>query len=107
MPIVYRALKVAREDGIIPWDWIIEETGASECVSDIDFNDLAIKGIRSHQLRKDGKEPIAVVVEVGLGDGMYKVEARYEDLSELGRQVAEIRIKFLPHPQFPEYAEGE
>jgi len=70
--------------------------------ADIDFNELAIKGIRSHQLRRDS-DPLAVVVETGLGDGMYKVEACYEDLSEWGRRIAEIRIKFLPHPQL----EGE
>jgi hypothetical protein len=39
--------------------------------ADIDFNELAIKGIRSHQLRKDGKDLIAVVVEAGIADGMY------------------------------------
>jgi hypothetical protein len=39
--------------------------------ADIDFNELAIKGIRSHQLRQDGKDLIAVVVEAGIGDGMY------------------------------------
>jgi hypothetical protein len=26
MNVVYRALKLAREDGIIPWDWIVDET---------------------------------------------------------------------------------
>lgn len=33
MNIVYRALKVAREDGIIPWDWIVDETRDLELVS--------------------------------------------------------------------------
>jgi len=40
-----------------------------------------------------------VRAETGLGDGCYTVEARYEDLGEWGKRVAEIRIKFLPHPQ--------
>jgi hypothetical protein len=33
MNVVYRALKVAREDGIIPWHWIFDETRALELVS--------------------------------------------------------------------------
>jgi len=33
MNIVYRALKVAREDGTIPWDWIVDETRDLELVS--------------------------------------------------------------------------
>jgi hypothetical protein len=33
MNIVYRALKIAREDGIIPWDWIVDETRELELVS--------------------------------------------------------------------------
>jgi hypothetical protein len=33
MNVVYRALKVAREDGIIPWDWIVDETRDLELVS--------------------------------------------------------------------------
>jgi len=32
MNIVYRALKVAREDGTIPWDWIVDETRELESV---------------------------------------------------------------------------
>ena len=37
MPKVYRALKVAREDGIIPWEWIIDETRELELI--ITWND--------------------------------------------------------------------
>ena len=33
MPKVYRALKHAREDEIIPWDWIIDETRALELIN--------------------------------------------------------------------------
>jgi hypothetical protein len=33
MPKVYRALKVAREDGTIPWEWIIDETRELELIS--------------------------------------------------------------------------
>jgi hypothetical protein len=42
--------------------------------------------------------PIAVAVRTGIGDGRYKVEARYINDPEWGKRVAEIRIKFLPHP---------
>jgi hypothetical protein len=33
MNVVYRALKVAREDGDIPWDWIVDETRELELIS--------------------------------------------------------------------------
>jgi hypothetical protein len=33
MNVVYRALKLAREDGIIPWDWIVDETRDLELIS--------------------------------------------------------------------------
>ena len=33
MQRVYRLLKEAREQGIIPWDWIVDETRAIERVS--------------------------------------------------------------------------
>jgi hypothetical protein len=67
--------------------------------NDLDLNECAKIGIRTWELTNDHNCPIAAVVETGLGDGMYKVEARYEDLGEWGERVAEIRIRFLPHPQ--------
>ena len=33
MNVVYRALKIAREDGTIPWDWVIDETRELEFVN--------------------------------------------------------------------------
>lgn len=30
MPRVYRLLRIAREEGIVPWDWIVDETRALE-----------------------------------------------------------------------------
>jgi hypothetical protein len=33
MKSVYRLLRLAREQGIIPWDWIVDETPAIERVS--------------------------------------------------------------------------
>jgi hypothetical protein len=40
---------------------------------------------------------VAVVAETGLGDGVYPVEARFED-AEGAVRIAEIRVRFLPHP---------
>jgi hypothetical protein len=44
--------------------------------------------------------PIGVITTTGIGDGRYAVEARYETNPDFGERCAEIRIKFLPHPQF-------
>jgi hypothetical protein len=40
---------------------------------------------------------VALVLSTGLGDGLYPVEARFEDVEGAVR-VAEIRVRFLPHP---------
>ena len=70
------------------------DEAASEWMNnDLDLNECARNGIRTFQIAN------AVVVEAGLGDGLYKVEARYEDLGKWGNRIAEVRIKFLPHPQ--------
>jgi hypothetical protein len=52
------------------------------------------------ELKNDHDCPIAVAVSTGIGDGRYKVEARYINDPDWGKRVAEIRIKFLPHPYF-------
>lgn len=40
---------------------------------------------------------VAVLLGTGLGDGVYPVEARFEQAA--GRlRIAEVRIRFLPHP---------
>jgi hypothetical protein len=41
---------------------------------------------------------VALILSTGLGDGVYPVEARFEE-AEGAIRVAEIRIRFLPHPQ--------
>jgi hypothetical protein len=33
MNVVYRALKIAREEGTIPWEWVIDETRELELIS--------------------------------------------------------------------------
>jgi hypothetical protein len=44
--------------------------------------------------------PIGVITSTGIGDGCYAVEARYETNPDFGERCAEVRIKFLPHPQY-------
>jgi hypothetical protein len=40
---------------------------------------------------------VAVVLGTGLGDGVYRVEARFEE-AEGAVRIAEVRVRFLPHP---------
>lgn len=40
---------------------------------------------------------VALVLSTGLGDGLYPVEARFEE-AEGTMRIAEIRVRFLPHP---------
>ena len=40
---------------------------------------------------------VALVFSTGLGDGLYPVEARFEE-AEGSVRIAEIRVRFLPHP---------
>jgi hypothetical protein len=40
---------------------------------------------------------VALVLSTGLGDGIYRVEARFEEVEGAVR-IAEIRVRFLPHP---------
>jgi hypothetical protein len=40
---------------------------------------------------------VAVLFGTGLGDGVYPVEARFEE-AEGAMRIAEVRIRFLPHP---------
>lgn len=40
---------------------------------------------------------VALLVQTGLGDGIYPVEARFEEAGGSLR-VAEVRIRFFPHP---------
>jgi hypothetical protein len=46
------------------------------------------------------KFPGGHAVASGLGDGVYPVEVRYEDVPGWGRRVAEVRVRFLPHSYF-------
>jgi hypothetical protein len=40
---------------------------------------------------------VALILDTGMGDGGYPVEARFEEAAG-AVQIAEIRVRFLPHP---------
>jgi hypothetical protein len=40
---------------------------------------------------------VAVYVGTGLGEGLYPVEARFEEAEGVTR-IAEVRVRFLQHP---------
>ena len=40
---------------------------------------------------------VALILEAGLGDGLYRIEARFEE-AEGAVRIAEVRVRFLPHP---------
>jgi hypothetical protein len=40
---------------------------------------------------------VALVLSTGLGDGLYPVEARFEEAAGTVR-IAEVRVRFMPHP---------
>jgi hypothetical protein len=43
MNVVYRVLKIAREEGTIPWEWVIDETRELELVSTM-AKSVAVRG---------------------------------------------------------------
>jgi len=65
-----------------------------------DLNGAAINNQGAAQIVNGRGVPVGVITNTGLGDGIYKVEARYENHPAFGKRCAEIRIRFLPHPQF-------
>jgi hypothetical protein len=63
MQRVYRLLKQAREDGIIPWRWVVDETRERECVPTWD-NPTHFADSVSKQYRRDfwKQQPVRVDV---------------------------------------------
>lgn len=45
-----------------------------------------------------GHKGAGIVISSGLGDGYYPVSIRRETSPEWGERIAEVRVKFLPHP---------
>lgn len=56
---------------------------------------------------KMGHPGLGVCVSTGLGDGHYDVYAKFVDLEDWGRRIAEIKVVFIPHPTIDEGPEKE
>lgn len=80
MQPAYRALKVAREDGIIPWDWIVDETRDLEMVTT--WSNGA-EFARSYFYRRDLWQTQPVTVEVWSEKGTVR-GVLWPVLAELG-----------------------
>lgn len=52
------------------------------------------------QFYREAIDGLAMLVSSGLGDGMYPVEAKIEEVEGWGERVTEVRIRFIPHPVF-------
>jgi hypothetical protein len=48
-----------------------------------------------HPIVSEGGATLGTLILPGLGDGLYPVEARFEDVEGWGRRIAEVRIRFL------------
>jgi hypothetical protein len=57
----------------------------------------AIEPMTYELITNEHEIAVALILDVGLGDGVYPVEARFEDVAGAAR-IAEIRVRFLPHP---------
>jgi hypothetical protein len=54
-------------------------------------------GLVSPLIGLPAEVPVGLVVAPGMGDGLYPVEGRVEIVEDRPR-VAELRVRFLPHP---------
>ena len=64
-------------------DDVAEHEGDSALTYELVSNDLGIA--------------VGLTFSTGLGDGVYPVEARFQEAAGVVR-IAEIRVRFLPHP---------
>ncbi|HEX2421883.1 MAG TPA: hypothetical protein VHN56_01850 [Actinomycetota bacterium] len=65
---------------------------------DVSRYDLGESGSMNYVVvTNEGGVGVAVLVGTGLGDGVYPVEARFEQVEGTTR-IAEVRVRFLPHP---------
>jgi hypothetical protein len=63
MPSIYRLLRIAREEGMIPWEWIVDETRALEKVSAWDNPaDFARCATQSYRRDSWNQQPVRVEV---------------------------------------------
>jgi len=79
------------------------DTGRLALVDPMNANDVSC-----HEMDEPGSDTyevvtndhgigVAMYVGTGLGDGVYPVEARFEQ-AEGAMRIAEVRVRFLPHP---------
>jgi hypothetical protein len=60
---VYRLLKIAREKGMIPWEWIVDETRSLEKVATWDNPDQYMRSLRrSYRLEFWNQQPVRCMV---------------------------------------------
>ena len=48
-----------------------------------------------HPVVTEGGATLGTPILPGLGDGLYPIEARFEQVEGWGRRIAEVRIRFL------------
>jgi hypothetical protein len=65
-------------------------------VEDVSFDELD-RSMTYELVTNEYGVAVALVVQTGLGDGVYPVEARFEQ-AEGTTRIAEVRVRFLPHP---------
>ena len=86
------------------WQRIAEvpvDTGRLVVVDPVNVDDLVV-GVNDPEgtyglVANELGIAFVLVLSTGLGDGVYPVEARFEEVAGAVR-IAEIRIRFLPHP---------
>ena len=78
------------------------EFSAKVLSGEIDLNAEIAQGVGdTRQVAVDGNSgtfgprPVALEVRTGLGDGLYPVEVRFEEVEGWGLRVAEVRVRFL------------
>jgi hypothetical protein len=67
----------------------------AEDVSDHEMDEPAT--LHYEVVTNDHGVGVAVLLGTGLGDGLYPVEARFEE-AEGDMRIAQVRVRFLPHP---------
>jgi hypothetical protein len=65
---------------------------------DVSRHEMDEPGLMNYEVvTNENGAGVAVYVSTGLGDGIYPVEARFEQ-AEGSTRIAEVRVRFLPHP---------
>ena len=65
---------------------------------EMEETEASVPPVMTYELvTNENRVAVALVLHTGLGDGLYPVEARFEE-AEGSVRIAEIRVRFLPHP---------